>query len=144
MTDHPSHQHPAPHRHRASPGLLLFAISGAGIAWLAQLIIDYALAAHRCYPHDVPATGGIADWLRVTLAGLNIAAVIVALAAGLAARRIWLQTRGEREGASDELIDAGEGRTRFVAMCGQLAAIGFLVAIAFDTIAVFSVPTCSG
>jgi hypothetical protein len=144
MTDQAAQTHPSPHRHRASSARLLFAVAGAGAAWLVQLIVDYGLAAHRCYPHDTPLTaaqagGGLTDPL---LAIFNLIAIGLAAAAGLMSYRLWQQTREEHPGSAGHLVEAGEGRTRFLAMWGLLAGIGFLVAIVFDTVAVFTVPRC--
>ena len=42
------------------------------------------------------------------------------------------------------LLEAGEGRTRFLAVCGLMSALGFAAAILFNTIAVLTVPPCVG
>jgi hypothetical protein len=138
--------HPAPHRHRVSASLMLFAVTGAGAAWLIQLIVDYGLAAHRCFPADMPVLspsvpGG---WSYPFLLVLNLLAIVTAVAAGIAARRIWHRTKEEHGGSTRHLLAAGEGRTRFLAMWGQLAGLGFLVAILFDTVAIYMGPRCFG
>ena len=135
---------PSPHRYRASPRLLLFGVVGAGTAWLVQLVVDYGLASHRCFPHDVPLTiaqtaGG---WSYPLLTVFNLLAIALAVAAGLVSYRLWHHTRDEHAGSAGHPVTAWEGRTRFLAMCGLLAGIGFLVAIVFDTVAVFTVPRC--
>jgi hypothetical protein len=138
--------HPAPLRRHVSTSLMLFAVTGAGAAWLIQLIVDYGLAAHRCFPADMPilspsVPGG---WSYPFLLGLNLLAIVTAGAAGIAARRIWHRTKAEHGGSTHHLLAAGEGRTRFLAMCGQLAGLGFLVAILFDTVAISMVTRCFG
>ncbi len=138
--------HPAPHRHRVSAALMLFAVAGAGGAWLIQLIVDYGLAAHRCFPADKPllATNLPGGWSYPVLLALNILAIVTAVAASIAARQIWRRTKDEHDSSTHHLLAAGEGRTRFLAMCGQLAGLGFLVAILFDTVAIYMVPRCFG
>jgi len=143
MTTHP---HPSPHRDRGSPPLLLFAVVGAAVAWSIQLLVDYGLAAHHCYPASLPilsakVPGG---WVYPLLAALNIAAIVLALLSMLAARTIWNRTEEEHGGSTHHLLTAGEGRTRFLAMCGQLAGLAFLIAILFDTVAIYMVPRCFG
>jgi hypothetical protein len=141
-----THSHPAPHRHRVSTTLMTFAVTGAGGAWLIQLIFDYGLAAHRCYPADEPvlAPDVPGSWTHPALLALNLVAILMAIAASAAARSIWHRTKDEHGGSAHRLLTAGEGRTRFLAMCGQLAGIGFLIAILFDTVALYMVPRCFG
>jgi hypothetical protein len=43
----------------------------------------------------------------------------------------------------DDLVEAGEGRARFIAQCGTLAGIGFIAAIIFDLVAIIGSPICS-
>jgi hypothetical protein len=139
------HTHPAPHRHRVSAYEMLFAVWGAGAAWIVQLIVDYGLAAHRCYPDDTPVISpDVPGWSYPVLLALNLVAIVTAAAAGIVARRIWHRTKDEHGGSTHHLLTAGEGRTRFLAMCGQLAGLGFLVAILFDTVAIYMVPRCFG
>ncbi|MDB5396887.1 MAG: hypothetical protein JWM91_4393 [Rhodospirillales bacterium] len=138
--------HPAPHRDRVASSALLFAVVGAPAAWLIQLIVNYGLAAHDCFPHDQPLIGHPegSDSIQLALVLLNILAIAVAATAGLLARRIWRKTREEHSGSAHHLLDTGEGRTRFLAMWGQLAGIGFLIATIFDTVALYGVPRCFG
>jgi hypothetical protein len=125
---------------------MLFAVWGAGTAWIVQLIVDYALAAHRCYPADMPviSTGVPGGWSYPVLLALNLFAILTAVAATFVAYRIWHRTKDEHGGSTHHLLTAGEGRTRFLAMCGQLAGLGFLVAILFDTVAIYMMPRCFG
>ncbi len=124
---------------------MLFAVTGAGAAWLIQLIVDYGLAAHRCYPDNMPVLSpGVPGWSYPALLALNVLAIVTAVAAAIAARRIWHRTKDEHNSSTHHLLTAGEGRTRFLAMCGQLAGLGFLVAILFDTVAIIMVPRCFG
>ena len=124
---------------------MLFAVTGAGGAWLIQLIVDYGLAAHRCFPADEPLfVASVPGWTYPTLLFLNLIAILTAAAAGFAARSIWHRTKGEHGGSTHHLLTVGEGRTRFLAMCGQLAGLGFLIAILFDTVVIYLVPRCFG
>jgi hypothetical protein len=136
--------HPAPLEHRVSSTAMLFAVFAAPAAWLMQLIVNYGLAAHRCFPHDEPLVAGLSGSTQAALIAVNLAAITVAFAGGLLARRIWHRTRDEHEGSTHRLLEAGEGRTRFLAMFGQLAGLGFLIATIFDTVALYMVPQCFG
>jgi hypothetical protein len=125
---------------------MLFAVWGAASAWIVQLIVNYALAAHRCYPADAPVLSSSVPghWTYPVLLALNLLAIVTAAAATMVARRIWHRTKEEHGGSTQHLLTVGEGRTRFLAMCGQLAGLGFLIAILFDTIAIYMVPRCFG
>ena len=126
--------------------MLLFAVLGAGTAWSVQLLVDYGLAAHNCFPTDAPVMSATVPggWVYPLLAALNIVAIMLAILSTLAARTIWNRTKDEHDSPTHHLLSAGEGRTRFLAMCGQLAGLGFLVAIIFDTFAIYMVPRCFG
>ncbi len=131
-----------PPRERVSPWLLGFAAWGAGIAWLVQLTANYALEAQRCYPDGMPlkasqATGGF-SWIMLAI---NLAALVLTAAAGAVAYNLWRRTRRGVEGKAAE---SSHDRTRFIAMIGYLAGIGFVGATAFDLIAFLVVPRCFG
>jgi hypothetical protein len=137
--------HPTPHRD-VSSFMLAFAVLGAAAAWSVQLLIDYGLAAHNCFPTTTPVMSATVPggWVYPLLAALNIVAMMLAILSTLAARTIWNRTKDEHDGSPHHLLTAGEGRTRFLAMCGQLAGLGFLVAIIFDMVAIYMVPRCFG
>ena len=125
---------------------MLFAVLGAATAWSLQLLVDYALSAHHCYPTAAPimsadVPGG---WVYPLVVAFNIVAMMVAVLSTLSARSIWNRTKEEHDSSAHHLLTAGEGRTRFLAMFGQLAGIGFLAAILFDTPAIYLVPRCFG
>ena len=137
---------PAPLSHRVSSAMLLFSVLGAPGAWSVQLLVDYGLAAHHCYPTATPVIAATVPggWVYPLLAALNVMAIMLAILSTLAARTIWNRTKDEHGSSTYHLLSAGEGRTRFLAMCGQLAGLGFLVAILFDTFAIYMVPQCFG
>jgi hypothetical protein len=138
--------HPSPHRGRVGLGALLFGLFGGPAAWAVQVIVNYALASHSCFLGSIPRSGAPPGWTATWLALLliNIAALAVALAAAEMSRRQWRATRSEQPGSSDTLLQVGEGRTRFLAMCGMIFNLGFLVAIVSDTVAILVVPGCAG
>jgi hypothetical protein len=72
----------------------------------------------------------------------NAAALVAAIVGLWIAARNWSATRRERGGNSTHLIELGEGRTRFLAMCGMLAGAGFVVAILFSSVSLLLSPLC--
>jgi hypothetical protein len=85
-----------------------------------------------------PGARGI-HWL---LPAVNLAALIGAgLALALGVRNLR-RTRHEHDAGSGGVMDAGEGRTRFLSIWGIWIGVLFIVAIAFNTIAVFWIGLC--
>ena len=73
---------------------------------------------------------------------LDRIALAIALAAALIAYRNWSSTQGEHGGGSQRLVEVGEGRTRFLSMCGILTSLGFALAIIFTSCIILLVPLC--
>jgi hypothetical protein len=73
---------------------------------------------------------------------VNVIALIVGVLGTLVAFTSWSATRHEHGGRPNYLIDVGEGRTRFLAMCGMLVGAGFVVAILFTTVTVVLASAC--
>jgi hypothetical protein len=136
--------HPAPHRHRVTRLTLALALFLAPAAWLLQLSLSYAVAARACYPHATPLQQPSWSGLRWLLAGFSLAAIALSVWAIAIAFRLWQRTREEHHGSANMLIDVGQGRTRFLAMCAMMASTGFLVALLFTGATLFGVPPCAG
>jgi hypothetical protein len=139
-------QHPAPERGKVSTGALLGALFASPVAWDLQLIVNYGLAAHACYPADVPlhevAPGFHAARTIVLL--INLLAAVLALAGAGLSYQHWRATRAEQRGDAEHAVESGEGRTRFLALWGVMAGLGFFIGILFNTLALLMVPTCAG
>lgn len=138
--------HPSPQRARVSLAALFVGLIGGPAAWFTQLLANYALASFTCFPHDLPRSGLPPLWHEVwyALLVINSAGMLAALLAARLSWRNWNTTHGEKPGSSGPLMAAGEGRTRFIALVGMMAGLGFFVAVLFDTIALFVVPSCAG
>lgn len=136
--------HPAPHRGQIGLGSLMMGLMIAPIAWSIQLLVIYGIASYACGP-DRPAGAGAQDLgaLVWVLPAVNVTALVVA------ALGIWLsfshlrRTRGEEAGQRGGMMDAGEGRTRFLAIWGLWIGVLFLLAIAFNTISAFWTGLCA-
>ena len=133
---------PAPHRQNASLLALWFGLTSAPLAWSAQSIIGYTLASFACFPGSEPRATPLFAGTRQILFALNVAAIILAVMGATVAYRSWSATWDERGGGSRRLVEVGEGRTRFLAMCGLLASVGFLIATIFSSFAIIVVPLC--
>lgn len=134
--------HPAPHRHKVSLLALGFGLAAAPLAWAAQTIIGYALSSHACFPGDMPRSAPLFAATKQIAVAMNLIAIVVAAVAASTAYRSWQATRDEDDGRASLLVEIGEGRTRFLALCGMLTSVGFLVAMIFASLAILLVPLC--
>jgi hypothetical protein len=138
--------HPAPHRERVSGFESTFGLVGGPLAWFLQLCAGYGLASWSCFPKDqrglLPIAG--ASWTWPTMIVLFIVSVVIALAAFFASWRIYARIRDETGGGPGHLLEAGSGRTRFIALWGMLLSGGFAIATVLDTVAFLVLPRCAG
>jgi hypothetical protein len=123
---------------------LAIGLLAAPLAWFVQLVVAYGLASHACFPRDVSLPGTFDGWDWVWAAGLalNLVALLACAAAGLLCWRQWRRARGEASGSHSRLIEAGEGRTRFLAIFGIWSGVWFAIAVIADTILLVEVPLC--
>ncbi len=135
------HAHPAPHRRRISSALLAFALLATPAAWGVRLVANYAIDSHFCFPGDQPGIV-LPSWAWPTLLGLDLVAIVVAIAAAIIAFGSWRQSRHETNVAHGPLIEIGEGRTRFLSLWALMIGLGFVVAVGFDLVALWMIPPC--
>ena len=129
--------HPAPDRGRVTFGLLMLCLFAAPTLWSLQQLVLYGFASHYCGLEPAVAARANAGWLEWLLPVVNLAALVgAALALALSIRNLR-RTRHEVAGGSGGMMDAGEGRTRFLSIWGIWLSVLFIIAIAFNTIAVF-------
>lgn len=135
--------HPAPHRGRADTLPLLFALFAAPAAWLLQLLAGFAITAYVCYGGEPRAAlPNVPFWVQPVVIAVNIlglAIAVLSFAVGLALIRA---TRGEHQERSGGIMDAGEGRTRFLATWALFGTLVFAVALIANTFSLFLVPLC--
>lgn len=143
---HDTIAHPAPHAARVRKAALFAALLAGPIAWFIQLNILYGMAGQTCFPRDEPrlATPAGFSWLTMALVAINLVALGFTLAGAAASWSYWRRTQEEAPGGRHKLLDAGEGRTRFLAIWGLWGGAWFIIAILFDTIAALLVPICGG
>jgi hypothetical protein len=142
--------HPAPRQHRVSLTALWFGLFGAPAAWAIQLITDYALLAHFCYPRDTPLASPTFSGVRLVALLVSAGLLVVGVAALLVALRSWRRTRRETSGTASgeqqqqrEAADIGEGRTRFMALAGILVSGIFVYGILMAALPLLSMSACT-
>ena len=138
--------HPAPHRERVTLLELAFGIAGGPVAWFLEFNAGYALASWPCFPGDhplqLPMDGYTWSW--PAMIAVLVAAVVIGMAALWVSWRNWQRTRAEQPGGHGWLMEAGTGRTRFLAFWGLMFAAGFAVTSLVTGIAFIVLPRCYG
>src|SRR5690348_5131768 len=89
--------HPAPHSGAVGIGTLFAVLLTGPVAWSIELLANYALASHACFPRAFPHEAAIEGWSwtwAATLA-INLVALIATCVATVFAVRIWRRTRAE-------------------------------------------------
>lgn len=132
-------EHPAPHRHRVGLLALAFGIVGAPLAWNIELLVGVALSGHQCYPRYMPLAIPLWTGTWGFLLTMSLVALALGILAGLVSWRSWNRTHDEKPSSAQ----GGDGRTRFMALCGLLSSGLFLVALVFTILVVFMVPLCT-
>ncbi|WP_375263329.1 hypothetical protein [Palleronia sp.] len=128
--------HPAPDRGRISRSLLAFALLGAPVAWSLQLSGNAALGGLGCLVEARPR-GFILNWeaTAIAIVVVNVAALVIAVVALAASAHLLRETRHEKMQHSGGVMQAGEGRTRYMAVWGVWGSVLFLIAIGANTVA---------
>jgi hypothetical protein len=121
--------------------LLLGAIGAGPAAWALQLVAGYAVSSYACFPHDAarrraPPPGWEAE------PAILLAVNLVCLALDLAAVAYCVRRLARAGGNGGPTLDVRRGRTRFLALCGVMAGVGFAGAILVNTANIVMVPTC--
>lgn len=122
---------------------LWFGLGGAPAAWSLQLLADYAIAAHGCFPHQTPLSRPVLA-VHVVTGILGALAVLIAVAALAVSGRNWTMAR--RAGATPE----GEtrmgpkhlARVRFMAIGGMMTGALFGFGVVLNGISPGLVPPC--
>ncbi|KVE10041.1 MULTISPECIES: hypothetical protein [Burkholderia] len=113
---------------------------GAPALWFAQMLVSETLASTACYPLGVaqaaPRWTHVGVWLALIAAGAF--ALAAACATWLA--RAW-RHRYRRD--ADAPAVTRDDSTRFLARCGMLAALGFVIGLVFTGIVTAFVGPCS-
>jgi hypothetical protein len=115
---------------------LTFAVFGAPLAWMLQLCFGYALAAHACFPIDVPLATPVWPRLWWVLVGIDLVALAIAGAGLFTAWSCHVAWRGV------DPRDVGERRNRFIAQWSVLTSLLFSIAVVFTIVMVFIEPVC--
>jgi hypothetical protein len=135
--------HPAPARGRIGLWTLFFGLGGAPLAWSLQLLAISSIAGVACIAGDRPKLSPPETaWANPALIAVNLAAVVAAAIAIAVSYRNLRRTDRELSDGSGGVMEAGEGRSRFLSVWSIWTGVLFLLAIAFNTLSVFWVGLC--
>jgi hypothetical protein len=138
-------EHPSPHRHEVGLPALLFSLAAGPTGWITQLLLGYGLSSYACFPKDEPYLASPPPgWggEHLILLAINLCCLGLVAAGFLVALASWRRTQAEKEGGAHHMLEVGEGRTRFLSLCGILACGLFGSAILFDTLPIVGTPAC--
>lgn len=134
--------HAAPRRGLVPLWKLWFGIFGGPVVWAIQLIVDYALVAHFCYPNDTPVASSSFGGVRAVAIAVSVLCLVVAVAALFTALHSWSVTRHGHEGEHREVAEVGEGRARFMAVAGLLVSGIFIYGVLMNALPIVTLPVC--
>ncbi len=99
-TTHPAalKNHPARRRHHVSAWAMAFGLMGGAAAWLAHLLVNFALASEACSPRAPTFSAHALSEIHFTMMANGIAAMIIAALATWVAYANWRVTHEEERG----------------------------------------------
>jgi hypothetical protein len=104
--------------------------------------VNYSIAGRHCVGAADIGAMAMPNGRVATMLVIDLIATLIAATAGYVAYQHWLETKSEKGGGAHHLVHSGEGRTRFLAMCGMLASGLFGVAVIIDAIGTIVGPPC--
>jgi hypothetical protein len=125
-------------------GALWFGLLGGPVAWTLQLLVDYPLVAHYCFPDAAKRTMPTLDSLHLLVIIVSALALAVGIAALLTAIRSWRVSGGEFGSERVTLVEAAPppGRVRFMALGGILASSLTILGIVMHGGFILTLATC--
>lgn len=111
---------------------LWFGLLGGPVAWTLQLLVDYPLVAHSCFPDAARRMAPAIDSLHLLVIVTSAIALLVAVLALVTALRSWRTSGGSLDDSRTDSTDESPpvGRVRFMALGGILASSLTIVGIA--------------
>jgi hypothetical protein len=138
-------RHPSPHRGRVGLVALFYGLFIAPVAWAGNLMITYALATHACYPGHDPLVQIAPDFRFAwpLILALFLATLVLCASGFAVSLRNWSISGTESEGHFHDLLDAGEGRTRYLSVIGMAYGVVFFAVTVVGVIILAIIPLCA-
>lgn len=129
--------HPAPGKSRVGSTLLLATFLAGFVAWSLQLAATSSIAGLACLEASTRTGDSEIGWSGLGVEVINLAALAIAIGAVVLSGVLIRRTREADPKPEGGVMQAGEGRARFMAVWGLFANLLFSAAIASNTISVF-------
>lgn len=130
--------HPAPGARRVGGFALVLGFSLGPLVWVLQLVAVSAISGVTCLAPDGAALAETAiTWADPATRWINIGALVLGGVALAWSVLNLIRTWRSADVPAGGVLMAGEGRAHWMAVGGVFAALLFLSAIAFTSIAVF-------
>jgi hypothetical protein len=114
----------------------------APLAWALEVLIGYSLAAQACYPTEVALAAPTWSNLRAVVEGVSIALWLLLFVGAAIAWSNWKATRPQSNVEPHRIVQSGDGRPRFMALCGVVVSGLFAVVLLFTSVGILWVPSC--
>ncbi|HLH47895.1 MAG TPA: hypothetical protein VKV96_01030 [Roseiarcus sp.] len=139
-------ERPAPGRGGLWRGWLYYGLLVPPLAWSLQLLTDFALASHACFPQGTTRASFLPGWegIWTVLLIINLVCLAASIAGLIGAFYSWRRLPPRpAPNEHDDLLGPGEGRLRVFAASGFLISFLFTIAILFNTSSLSALSTCS-
>lgn len=127
--------HPSPLKGSLPRWRVVLGLVLAPLAFAAQVVVSYAVAADTCVREGASQLG---------IAAVNLLALVAIVAGLLLSIGNYRRTRGEGAGNHRKVQSEGDGRTRFLAYCGLCSSGVFALAVIVQLTSVFVLHRCLG
>jgi hypothetical protein len=125
--------------------LSAYGLLASPAAWAAQLLVNYALASHACFPSGTMREGFLVGWEHIwaAMSAINIICMLIALSGVTASAYLWTKLQRGPFLKPEHFRAPGEGLAGVAAWAGLLVASLFSIAIIFNTIYLSALSKCS-
>ncbi|WP_228982417.1 hypothetical protein [Paraburkholderia gardini] len=120
----------------------LIGMLAAPFAWVMQMGITEAMAAHSCFPRNHPLTAPILPWLDAAILAVNFVCLVLGCLGAFVAWRNVRFVKRIRSGMPDHESDEKDLLDGFLARVGVMCSTLFLFALIATDIAVLIVSPC--
>ncbi|MFM0735253.1 hypothetical protein PQQ52_32725 [Paraburkholderia sediminicola] len=120
----------------------LIGLLAAPFAWIMQMGITEALAAHSCFPRNHPLTAPMLPWLDAAILAVNFACLVLGCWGAFVAWRNIQFVKRIRSGMPGNSNDEQDLLDGFLARVGAMCSTLFVFALIATDIAVLIVSPC--
>ena len=131
---------PAPYDAKGRSLTLWFGVFGGAAMWSVELLVNYGIAAHACYPRSLPLITPVIPWMRAIVWVVVILTAAVTGTAWIVSVMHWRSARDRLRTATPRQEDS---RIAFMAFSGILLNALFLYLILLNGVPFLLMPSCS-